>query len=163
MRRKNETVDEFKERCRTYSRDYYRAHKERLCEQRNKRRATPEGKRRRAEWTKQWRAKHYNSERQRERYVKKTYGLSPKQYRNMLHNQRNRCLICLNLLQPGGISVDHDHQTNIVRGLLCHLCNSLIGMAGENVEILERAVQYIHRHQLKMIRQRHIARLTRTA
>lgn len=39
--------------------------------------------------------------------------------------------------------VDHDHSTGQIRGLLCCKCNTLLGMANDNIEILEMAIAYI--------------------
>ena len=39
--------------------------------------------------------------------------------------------------------VDHSHITNEVRGLLCSKCNSLLGMANDDIEILKKAIEYL--------------------
>ena len=39
--------------------------------------------------------------------------------------------------------VDHDHTGNFVRGILCTKCNTLLGMANDNIEILENAIKYL--------------------
>lgn len=44
-----------------------------------------------------------------------------------------------------GLSLDHDPITNIFRGWLCDSCNTGIGKLGDNVEGLERAIQYLSR------------------
>lgn len=36
---------------------------------------------------------------------------------------------------PQGARVDHDHKTGKVRGLLCHRCNSMIGMIEATLEV----------------------------
>ena len=43
------------------------------------------------------------------------------------------------------LSVDHDHKTKMVRGLLCGKCNSALGMAQEDKDILRGLVQYLER------------------
>lgn len=41
------------------------------------------------------------------------------------------------------LSVDHCHQTNKVRGLLCSQCNLMLGLANDNIEKLLSAVSYL--------------------
>jgi len=41
--------------------------------------------------------------------------------------------------------MDHDHDTEKFRGWLCDPCNTGIGKLGDNIEGLERALDYLHR------------------
>ena len=41
---------------------------------------------------------------------------------------------------------DHCHTSNMQRELLCNNCNVLIGMAHENIDILESAITYLRKH-----------------
>ena len=54
----------------------------------------------------------------------KRYGLSFDQHAAMLDKQGELCAICK---QCKPLVVDHDHQTNRFRGLLCHKCNLNLG------------------------------------
>ena len=76
--------------------------------------------------------------------VKKKYGLSPEEYFSLFKKNDGSCEICgtkdFGNKKP---HIDHDHKTNKVRGLLCSNCNLLIGYAGENVEVLKKAIQYL--------------------
>lgn len=81
------------------------------------------------------------------------YGLTVAQYRRMLKEQGGVCAICrrkdsaLNRQgRPRRLSVDHDHNTGEVRRLLCHYCNSLIGMAKSDPAILRAAAAYLEAH-----------------
>lgn len=46
-------------------------------------------------------------------------------------------------LSKRSFCVDHNHNTGTVRGLLCHNCNSSLGLLKENVSILEKMIKYI--------------------
>ena len=65
----------------------------------------------------------------RRKDLKKKYGITIEDYNRMLEEQGGVCAICgtVSPRQSGVFSVDHDHETSRVRGLLCHRCN--MGMA----------------------------------
>lgn len=64
-------------------------------------------------------------------------------FTRMLHEQDNKCGICECVMETPYI--DHNHNTGLVRMLLCHHCNTMIGMAKENKNILENAIKYIEK------------------
>lgn len=74
------------------------------------------------------------------------YGITPEQYSRLLESQDYLCAICRKP-EPNPryeyLSVDHDHTTGEVRGLLCSLCNPMIGYAKNDPEILESAIRYL--------------------
>lgn len=74
-------------------------------------------------------------------YVK--YGMTVGDYNDLLKKQNGMCAICL--LPPGkqALRVDHDHDTNEVRGLLCGTCNSGIGHLRDDVNLLKAAIEYL--------------------
>jgi hypothetical protein len=41
------------------------------------------------------------------------------------------------------LQVDHDHETKVIRGLLCYRCNSALAAFGDSVEGLETALAYL--------------------
>ena len=43
--------------------------------------------------------------------------------------------------------IDHNHETNITRGVLCDLCNKGLGQFKDSIEILEKAVKYLKKHK----------------
>lgn len=43
------------------------------------------------------------------------------------------------------LAIDHDHVTGAIRGLLCQKCNTMLGMARDDVAILEAAISYLAR------------------
>lgn len=42
-------------------------------------------------------------------------------------------------------NVDHCHETNKIRGLLCGKCNTLLGNAADSIEILEASIEYLQK------------------
>lgn len=53
------------------------------------------------------------------------YKITPKQYKKMLKGQDGVCAICAGT-NPNGtrLFVDHDHDNEVIRGLLCRRCNT---------------------------------------
>lgn len=70
--------------------------------------------------------RHQNA--QRRSMLKQRYGITDADYQRMLKAQNGVCACC-----GGGsrgrayFDVDHDHITERVRGLLCHVCNKYVG------------------------------------
>ena len=73
----------------------------------------------------------------------KQYGFSYSEYVAMFAKQNGLCALCGEPPTEKLLVVDHNHQTNKVRGLLHRSCNSAIGILGDNVEGLERALKYL--------------------
>ena len=106
-----------------------------------------------------YRKNHARRLAQKTKYFRKyLYGIDHKQYLQMILDQNNVCAICkqpeTELTQNKDIrplSVDHDHTTNQVRGLLCNACNNMLGRAKENISTLENAIKYLKSHIQKAI------------
>lgn len=74
----------------------------------------------------------------------RTYGITVEQRDQMIADQDGKCAICLFELTAGcGTHVDHCHETNKVRGILCINCNHALGKMKDSVEILQRAIEYL--------------------
>jgi hypothetical protein len=72
----------------------------------------------------------------------RNYGLVEQDYVQLVERQNGNCAICgLHFDQP--LHIDHCHETGKIRGLLCHKCNTGIGLLGDNVEIIRRALRYL--------------------
>lgn len=121
------------EQHRAYSRAYYQEHKERIASERKARRFAKSG----------GRTKTPQPILERRRHLRRSYGLTMDQYRDMVVGQAARCLICLRV--AGSLDVDHDHATGKVRGLLCQACNRMLGQARDDVSVLQAAVRYLSR------------------
>lgn len=72
--------------------------------------------------------------------IKNKYGLSKQQYYDILNRQNHTCAICNSKIR---LHVDHCHQTNKVRGILCYLCNVGLGSFRDNLQFLENAIKYL--------------------
>lgn len=124
-------------KCRLcYKRSYYRTYYD-----------DPEKKaQKNAQW-RRWRmskgsAYHY------ERQLAYKYGLSIEDVHRMLDEQEGRCPICHEQFADDRRPVvDHDHDTENVRGLLCDLCNKGLGQMKDNPEALRRAAAWIETHR----------------
>jgi hypothetical protein len=77
--------------------------------------------------------------------IKKEYGLSEQEVKNMLFVQKNLCQIC-ELDITKNYHIDHCHKTNKVRSLLCQKCNQAIGLLKESEYLFDKATQYIRQH-----------------
>jgi len=86
-----------------------------------------------------------HAEYQRKSNRKRLYGLSDFDYNLLLETQKGLCGICKvpERELAKRLHVDHDPVTNIVRGLLCHGCNTGLGLLREDVDILIYAVEYL--------------------
>jgi hypothetical protein len=105
-----------------------------------------QNKKRKRKAQKRWRDKNPAKKDTKGRWVRalKTYGISEAEYEAKLTEQAGCCKLCGDPPIPGKrLCVDHDHDTGVVRGLLCRRCNLLLGLARENVELLLRMVGYL--------------------
>jgi len=82
-------------------------------------------------------------------YYLREYGISIEDYNRRFKKQSGCCVIC-GIHQSEldvSLSVDHDHETGIVRGLLCRNCNTLLGHSHDDPQILENAITYLKQFQ----------------
>lgn len=94
-----------------------------------------------------------SKEAQRHYGLKRYYGMSISDYAEMYRMQDGKCAICH---QPElskdrhrnvrVLAVDHCHRTGVVRELLCYSCNSMLGQARDNAEILSAGIAYLNKH-----------------
>lgn len=94
------------------------------------------------------------AEQQRKFGLMRYYGMSLETYNVMLAAQNGVCAICKGTetyqpktySSPKALSVDHNHETGAIRGLLCSRCNYMIGHSREDEEILLAGVAYLRKH-----------------
>lgn len=41
------------------------------------------------------------------------------------------------------LCIDHDHKSGKVRGVICHKCNSAIGLFDDDIRLLQNAISYL--------------------
>jgi hypothetical protein len=75
--------------------------------------------------------------------LKWKYGLDREGFLRFWETQRGLCAICWRPLKRP--CVDHCHATGLVRGLLCHGCNTALGKLQDSVVVLQRAISYLSR------------------
>jgi hypothetical protein len=68
------------------------------------------------------------------------YGLTAAEFEALVAMQDGRCAICKREL---ALDIDHDHDTNEVRGLLCRSCNRGIRLLGDTAEGIRAALDYL--------------------
>lgn len=87
----------------------------------------------------------------RDRQLKRRYGISLDQYKDILKQQGGVCAICgrPETSKRKILSVDHDHDTGEIRELLCHSCNRSLGDLEENIETLQNMIEYLTKHSKK--------------
>lgn len=89
-----------------------------------------------------WRVHRRDIERTRRHNLGK-YGLTIGGWIEMLIEQAGRCAVCNEPMQHP--CVDHDHNSDVVRGLVHQNCNLLLGQAKDSPQILEQAAAYLRR------------------
>jgi hypothetical protein len=94
-----------------------------------------------------WNAKHPESRKQTyfKHDLKRHYGISVEQY-NTMFNAQNGCCASCGIVQDQmkrKFAVDHDHQTGVVRALLCDRCNPALGYMQDSLEMIEQLAAYL--------------------
>jgi hypothetical protein len=106
------------------------------------------------ERTRQWR--NANKEkvaaaRARDR-LKHEYGMGLDDLAALYAAQDGRCSICQQeraMRGPGGLVVDHCHESGKVRGLLCGTCNTGLGHLRDDPGVIAAALAYLEKHRGK--------------
>lgn len=85
----------------------------------------------------------YGVDNQRRKLWRK-YRITPEEYDILLKTYEGKCAICGGANSDGRpIHVDHDHETGVIRGMLCFNCNAALGLMHENTDLLRRMIQYL--------------------
>lgn len=81
--------------------------------------------------------------------LKRVYGLTLEEFDSLLEKQGGHCAVCDRACEEDGkhLSVDHDHETGKVRGLLCARHNHALGLCGDDPDVLMALASYLIRHK----------------
>jgi len=126
-----------KDRTKARNRGYYEAHPERYAASSKRWHAVAGNK-----------AKHRARSRKsvRKWRLKKNFGLTPEDVDRMLASQDGQC-VC-GATDAGfkkDWAVDHCHETQKIRGLLCHPCNVALGLLKDDPVRLRVLADYLER------------------
>lgn len=77
------------------------------------------------------------------RDLTRTPKLSTQEYRRRLSEQGGACAICSSRPTRRRLAIDHDHETGLVRGLLCTNCNLGLGNFADDPALLDKAASYL--------------------
>jgi len=82
--------------------------------------------------------------------LKRRYGITIEDYNRMFNEQNGCCAICKKHQThfEKALAVDHDHETEKVRGLLCRACNTAIGLLQDNPDVILEASNYVRGNKL---------------
>lgn len=138
-RKKDGAQASCKKCCNQIRKDFYQRHKERLKAEINEyRRANPTIRR--------------NTQ------LKTWYGITLDDYNRILAEQGNCCAICRKPAPEPVIGrrfhLDHDHSTNVIRGILCTHCNQGLGYFTDDEVKLMAAIKYLRKNVLREVDRR---------
>lgn len=115
-----------------------------------RRNSTPEA---REAWNKYYRDRWANMDpdvkkaRSKNFKLKYAYGMTLDDFNSMVAEQDGKCAICRGefdlVNNPRAVHVDHCHETKVVRGILCHGCNTSLGHFKHNTDLLNAAIRYL--------------------
>lgn len=88
-----------------------------------------------------------------DKQYKYRYGIEASAYRELFEQQNGVCAACSEpelprrkTVQQVRLSIDHDHATGKIRGLLCSNCNTALGLLQESAERIEMLAVYLKKH-----------------
>jgi len=77
------------------------------------------------------------------------YGITIEERDAKLEAQKHLCAVCNRLMDSP--CLDHDHETDQIRDLLCKNCNCALGLLQDDMLILESALAYLKKWKSNVI------------
>lgn len=126
-----------------YQKEYYLKNKKKLLDYRKN--FYNENKEVAIQRSKTW--AENNKRRRKHNVLMSTHKISIETYEKMLVDQNYKCFCCSieHSSLKKGLFVDHCHTTGKIRGLLCNSCNSALGYAKDNIEVLINMIKYLEK------------------
>ena len=80
-------------------------------------------------------------------HLKKKYNITAEDFKKLKDKQDGECAIC-GATQGSSqckdvLFIDHCHETDKIRGLLCSDCNLALGLLRDNISLLDKAKEYL--------------------
>lgn len=107
-------------------------------------------------WARKWEDRRIrNPDEEYDRNLQRNFGITLELYNAQYKLQNGVCAICeqsetFSYKLNGRIkrlAVDHCHNSNKIRELLCARCNLTIGAVEDNIELLQKMIQYLTKHK----------------
>jgi len=84
------------------------------------------------------------NERTRNHHFIHRYGISKEKADKLVEQCCGKCQICgVSLSESNPPHIDHNHETGVVRGILCRCCNSGLGLFKDSPDFLNLAIRYL--------------------
>lgn len=100
-----------------------------------------------SQYKQEYQARPANKDRHRKYLLKRVYGITEDEYYAMVTAQLGCCGIC-SQRSDQRLHIDHDHQTGVVRQLLCNRCNTLVGFIEKSAAgVVQTALAYIEKYK----------------
>ena len=73
-------------------------------------------------------------------YMRRKFKLSEAEYNELM--KHDNCQVCSRDI-TNKKCIDHCHNKEKIRGVLCNNCNTALGLVGDNIQILSKLIQYL--------------------
>jgi hypothetical protein len=149
FKKRSDRTNQYKSKCSTCLSEYYKICNKEYRSSHKKKKITAEKAR---EYYDNFKNKHPTMRTyKRETHLLYSYGIALIEYDNLHKSQDGLCAICgkqetkknITTGETVPLSVDHDHVSGKIRGLLCNHCNHAIGNLKDNPELLRKAADYL--------------------
>ena len=85
-----------------------------------------------------------NQEKRKNIALNHYYGINLDDFNKIKEFQNNKCAICeIELVDTKDTCLDHCHETNKIRGILCSGCNRGLGAFKDSKTALKAAIKYL--------------------